>query len=150
MSVLDNLRVAALAPRQEKRHESLMQLDSDVRSLAKTLNLAHRMAMPAAELSHGERQWLEIGMAFLGKPRFLLLDEPAAGLGPGETRYTADLIKLMSERCCVLVVEHDMEFVRALDGEVTVLHQGRILTRGSMSEIEENADVRDVYLGRQV
>jgi urea transport system ATP-binding protein len=150
MTVLDNLRVAVLAPRGQKRRQSMADLDSDIRSLAKTLNLGDRLGVRAAELSHGERQWLEIGMAFLGEPRFLLLDEPAAGLGPGETRHTADLIKLMSRGCCVLVVEHDMDFVRELDGEVTVLHQGRILTRGTMDEIELNSDVRDVYLGRGV
>jgi urea transport system ATP-binding protein len=89
-----------------------------------------------------------MGMAFLGDPRFLLLDEPAAGLGPGETQHTADLIRLMSERCCVIAVEHDMDFVRALGGEVTVLHQGGLLAQGTFKEIEKNSDVRDVYLGR--
>lgn len=148
MSVRDNLKVAALAPRQGGPKASARGAADDIESLLESLHLQHRSFDSAAELAHGERQWLEIGMAFLGRPRFLLLDEPAAGLGPGETQHTADLITEMSKQCCVLVIEHDMDFVRALGGVVTVLHQGSILTTGTMAEIEANPTVRDVYLGR--
>ena len=148
MSVRDNLKVAALAPRRGGPEASAGETAADIDSLLESLHLQHRSFDLAAELAHGERQWLEIGMAFLGRPRFLLLDEPAAGLGPGETQHTAELIKEMSKQCCVLVIEHDMDFVRALGGAVTVLHQGSILTTGTMAEIEANPTVRDVYLGR--
>jgi urea transport system ATP-binding protein len=148
MSVRDNLKVAALAPRHGRQTTSTGGVATEIDELLASLHLQQRSRDLAAELSHGERQWLEIGMAFLGRPRFLLLDEPAAGLGPGETQHTANLIKKMSTQCCVLVIEHDMEFVRALGGVVTVLHQGTILTTGSMAEIEADPTVRDVYLGR--
>ncbi|MEO8262274.1 MAG: ATP-binding cassette domain-containing protein [Pseudolysinimonas sp.] len=147
LTVADNLRVASSAPRPRATFTS-GERDTRQRELSETLGLADRYEDLAADLSHGQRQWLEMGMAFLGDPRFLLLDEPAAGLGPGETQHTADLIKLMAERCCVIAVEHDMDFVRALGGEVTVLHQGALLARGTFKQIEKNTDVRDVYLGR--
>lgn len=148
LSVFDNLRVANAAPRAT-RESSAPERDARLEELIGTLSLDHRRDDMANGLSHGERQWLEMGMAFLGSPRFLLLDEPAAGLGPGETQHTANLIKLMSERCCVIAVEHDMDFVRALGGEVTVLHQGALLARGPMEDIENDLEVRDVYLGRE-
>lgn len=147
MTVLDNLRAASLSPRS-KSSGTRAQLKAKVSELLDTLHLCRHVSTLAADLSHGERQWLEIGMAFLGSPRFLLLDEPAAGLGPGETKYTAELVKKISNECCVVVVEHDMDFVRALEGQVTVLHQGRVLASGDIAAVEQNADVRDVYLGR--
>lgn len=147
LSVRENLRVASSAPRP-RRHGSASERGDRVRELAETLRLDRRLGDLAADLSHGERQWLEMGMALLGEPRFLLLDEPAAGLGPGETQHTAELVRLMSEQCCVIAVEHDMEFVRALGGEVTVLHQGAVLARGDYSAVENDDRVRDVYLGR--
>jgi ABC-type uncharacterized transport system ATPase subunit len=145
LSVGDNLRVAEMAPRHLDRSGSQAFTG---RTIVELLGLKGREKVPAEELSHGERQWLEIGMAFLGRPRFLLLDEPAAGLGPAESRHTADLILQMAESCCVVVIEHDMHFVRALGGDVTVLHQGSVLRRGAMAEIEADETVRDVYLGR--
>jgi ABC-type uncharacterized transport system ATPase subunit len=148
LSVADNLRVASAAPRPRAKL-SAGERDSRIAELADTLGLAARRRDIAADLSHGERQWLEMGMAFLGEPRFLLLDEPAAGLGPGETQHTAELVRFMSARCCVIAVEHDMDFVRQLGGDVTVLHQGALLARGAIEEIEKNPDVRDVYLGRE-
>jgi ABC-type uncharacterized transport system ATPase subunit len=147
LTVAENLRVASSAPRP-RRYGSAASRADRVRDLAAILRLDHRIGDLAADLSHGERQWLEMGMAFVSEPRFLLLDEPAAGLGPGETQHTADLIRLMSEQCCVIAVEHDMEFVRALGGEVTVLHHGDVLARGEYAEIESDDRVRDVYLGR--
>ena len=147
LTVTDNLKVASSAPRP-RAEANAPERDARSAELAETLGLAKRSRDLAADLSHGERQWLEMGMAFLGNARFLLLDEPAAGLGPGETQHTADLIKFMSERCCVIAVEHDMDFVRALGGDVTVLHQGALLARGNIRDIETNPQVRDVYLGR--
>jgi branched-chain amino acid transport system permease protein len=83
------------------------------------------------------------------RPSVVLLDEPTAGMSVEETRHTVELVRRLGERTCVVVVEHDMEFIRALEAPVTVLHLGRVLTRGSLAEIERNEAVLDVYLGRQ-
>jgi urea transport system ATP-binding protein len=148
LSVEDNLRLAARAPRDRKSQSASNTEPFSLDEAAATLRLSKKRRVLAAELSHGERQWLEIGMAFVARPKFLLLDEPAAGLGPDESEHTAELIKRMSSYCRAVVIEHDMHFVRALGGDVTVLHQGKLLRRGSMAEIESDSVVRDVYLGR--
>lgn len=103
---------------------------------------------PAGALSHGQKQWLEIGMLLAQEPRLLLVDEPAAGMTPAEREHTTDLLKRLAKRHAVVVVEHDMEFVRRLDCRVTVLHEGRVLAEGSLDHVTQNQDVIDVYLGR--
>jgi branched-chain amino acid transport system ATP-binding protein len=100
-------------------------------------------------LAHGQRQWLEIGMALMAKPRLLLLDEPTAGMTSDETAKTASLIRGLLGRVTVLAIEHDIHFIRALNCHTIVMHQGRILVSGSFEAIERNETVRDVYLGRQ-
>ncbi len=147
LSVGNNLKVAAQSPRIETTG-SAKDIRWSAGDVAEKLGLSSKMKTLAAELSHGERQWLEIGMAFLAHPRFLLLDEPAAGLGPEESDHTAGLIRTISEFCKTIVIEHDMRFIRELGGDVTVLHQGRLLKQGTMEEIEADHIVRDVYLGR--
>lgn len=102
----------------------------------------------AADLSHGQKQWLEIGMLLAQDPELLLVDEPAAGMTDAETMRTADLLKDIAGQHTVIVVEHDMEFVRALDCKVTVLHQGAVLAEGSIDHVSANPDVIEVYLGR--
>lgn len=99
-------------------------------------------------LSHGQKQWLEIGMLFVSEPRLMLLDEPVAGMGRKETEKTSKIIKRISKECTVVIVEHDMEFVRDCSTDVTVLHEGTILDEGKISNIENNQKVIDVYLGR--
>lgn len=99
-------------------------------------------------LSHGQKQWLEIGMLFVSEPRLMLLDEPVAGMGRKETEKTSELIKRISKECTVVIVEHDMEFVRDCSTDVTVLHEGAILDEGKMADVEHNQKVIDVYLGR--
>ncbi|GGM36892.1 ATP-binding cassette domain-containing protein [Dactylosporangium sucinum] len=146
LSVGDNLKVAARAPRQ--RHEPGDGDGWAIDDVTDLLQLSGKKQRPAAELSHGERQWLEIGMAFLGRPKFLLLDEPAAGLGPDESEHTARLIKEISAHCAAVVIEHDMSFIRSLGGHIIVLHQGAVLRQGTMEDIEDDAVVRDIYLGR--
>jgi ABC-type uncharacterized transport system ATPase subunit len=102
-----------------------------------------------SDLAHGERQWLAIGMALAMRPRLLLLDEPTAGMGPEETRATGALIRsLNGEGVTVLVTEHDMAFVRQLQSRITVLHFGAVLAEGTLSEIEQHAEVRRIYLGK--
>jgi urea transport system ATP-binding protein len=102
----------------------------------------------AAGLSHGQKQWLEIGMLLAQDPHLLLVDEPAAGMTDAETMRTADLLREIAGRHSVVVIEHDMDFVRALDCKVTVLHRGAVLAEGSLDHVSANPEVVEVYLGR--
>lgn len=101
----------------------------------------------AGALSHGQKQWLEIGMLLVANPRLLLVDEPVAGMTPQETEHTAQLLTSLAGEHTVVVVEHDMEFVRSIAKHVTVLDQGSVLAEGSMDEIQNDPNVRRVYLG---
>lgn len=114
-----------------------------------TIGLQQQHAMPAGALSHGQKQWLEIGMLLVADPRLLLVDEPVAGMTPQETEHTAELLTSLAGEHTVVVVEHDMEFVRSIAKHVTVLDQGSVLAEGTMDEIQNNADVRRVYLGEE-
>jgi urea transport system ATP-binding protein len=100
-----------------------------------------------AFLSHGQKQWLEIGMLLVQEPELMMLDEPVAGMSPAEREQTAELLKRISADRSILVIEHDMEFVSRIAKKVTVLHLGKILAEGSMDEIHNNRMVQDVYLG---
>jgi urea transport system ATP-binding protein len=101
----------------------------------------------AGALSHGQKQWLEIGMLLMQDPQLLLVDEPVAGMTPQETERTAELLVSLAGRHSVIVVEHDMEFVRSIARKVTVLHEGSVLAEGSIDEVQSNAKVIEVYLG---
>jgi urea transport system ATP-binding protein len=103
---------------------------------------------PAAALSHGQKQWLEIGMLLAQDPRLLLVDEPVAGMTDAETEQTAILLREINRTSSVVVVEHDMAFVRALDVKVTVLHEGRAIAEGSIDHVSSDPRVIEVYLGR--
>ncbi|MFT6774117.1 MAG: urea transport system ATP-binding protein [Paracoccaceae bacterium] len=102
----------------------------------------------AANLSHGQKQWLEIGMLLAQNPRVLLVDEPAAGMTDAETMETAKLLRDIAGHATVVVVEHDMDFVRALDVKVTVLHEGSVLAEGSLDQVSNDPRVIETYLGR--
>ena len=102
----------------------------------------------AGLLSHGQQQWLEIGMLLMQRPRLMLLDEPVAGLTRAERDRTSALLKSVQDRCAILIVEHDMAFVRQFDATVTVLHQGRVLVEGPMGAVQKDERVIEVYLGR--
>jgi branched-chain amino acid transport system permease protein len=123
--------------------------DSQAERLLEELGLSGVADLPAQALSHGQRQWLEIGMVVARRPSVVLLDEPTAGMSVEETRHTVELVQRLGARTCVVVIEHDMSFIRALEAPVTVLHLGRVLTRGSLAQIERDDSVLDVYLGRQ-
>jgi len=112
------------------------------------IRLEARRADLAGDLSHGQKQWLEIGMLLAQDPKVLLVDEPAAGMTDAETMETAALLREISGDHSVVVVEHDMEFVRALGVPVTVLHEGRVLAEGSLDAVSANREVVEVYLGR--
>jgi len=111
------------------------------------IGLTEQRAQLAGSLSHGQKQWLEIGMLLISDPKLLLVDEPVAGMTAQETEHTAELLKSLAGERSVVVVEHDMEFVRSLDAPVTVLHQGSVLAEGTMDEVQNNKDVIEVYLG---
>ncbi len=119
-----------------------------VSELATEVGLADQLPRPAGQLSHGQKQWLEIGMLLASDPRLLLVDEPAAGMTLAEREQTTTLLCRLAETRAVVVVEHDMDFVRRLNCKVTVLHQGSVLAEGSLDHVTRNPDVIDVYLGR--
>lgn len=104
---------------------------------------------PASSLSHGQKQWLEIGMQLIQDPKLLLLDEPIAGMSGDERTKTGELIEEVAKSCSVLIVEHDMDFVRRFSTKVVVMHEGKVLCEGTMEEIQESEEVRNVYLGRK-
>ncbi len=110
--------------------------------------LSPRRDAIAGSLSHGQKQWLEIGMLLMQDPDLLLVDEPVAGMTDAETEQTANLLREISQRHSVVVVEHDMEFIRRLDTRVTVLHEGSVLAEGSLENVSNNDRVIEVYLGR--
>lgn len=113
-----------------------------------SVGLADKVADLAGSLSHGQKQWLEIGMLIIQEPELLLVDEPAAGMTDHETELTAQLLKDISGERSVVVVEHDMEFIKALDCHVTVLHEGHQLAEGTLAHVQKNEQVIEVYLGR--
>lgn len=119
-----------------------------VEALAEKIGLSAHLARKAGELSHGQKQWLEIGMLLAQEPRLLLVDEPAAGMTLEEREKTTDILVEAAKTRAVVVVEHDMEFVRRLNCRVTVLHEGAVLAEGSLDHVTSNPDVIDVYLGR--
>jgi urea transport system ATP-binding protein len=150
-SVADNLMMALKANRSPFAALSYRRNDADiarVAALATEVGLIDSITRLAGELSHGQKQWLEIGMLLAQDPRLLLVDEPAAGMTVTEREHTTALLKRVAETRAVIVVEHDMEFVRRLDCRVTVLHEGAVLAEGHLDHVTANQDVIDVYLGR--
>lgn len=117
-------------------------------AILKKINLFDVRNEKAGALSHGQKQWLEIGMQLIQEPKLLLLDEPIAGMSGDERRKTGELIQEISSECSVVVVEHDMDFVRSFSTNVVVMHEGKVLCQGTMEEIQENDEVKNVYLGR--
>ncbi len=122
--------------------------EARVRDLAAEIGLSNELARKSGELSHGQKQWLEIGMLLAQDPKLLLVDEPAAGMTPEEREHTTALLVEAAKTRAVVVVEHDMEFVRRLDCKVTVLHEGSVLAEGSLDHVTANPEVIEVYLGR--
>ncbi|MDN5062600.1 urea ABC transporter ATP-binding protein UrtD [Aliarcobacter butzleri] len=113
----------------------------------KLIGLKELYNSQAGILSHGQKQWLEIGMLIMQEPKLLLVDEPVAGMTPQEVEKTAEILTTLSKENAVVVVEHDMEFIRSIAKKVTVLHEGSVLAEGSMDAIQNNEQVRKVYLG---
>lgn len=149
-SVLENLELAVAGDRsvwpmlfvplngpQRSRIDEVME----------TIRLQDRRDMRAGMLSHGQKQWLEIGMLLMQDPQLLLVDEPVAGMTPQEVERTAELLLSLAGKHSVVVVEHDMNFVRSIATKVTVLHEGHVLAEGTMDEVQGNRKVKEVYLG---
>jgi urea transport system ATP-binding protein len=118
-----------------------------VRDIARTIFLEEQIDRLAETLSHGQKQWLEIGMLLIQEPELMMLDEPVAGMSISERARTAELLELVSKGRSVIVIEHDMKFVESIADRVTVLHQGKVLAEGSMDAIQNNPQVKEVYLG---
>jgi urea transport system ATP-binding protein len=151
LSVLQNLELALKGDRgiwrtllAELRGKDQERIDSTLQ----TIGLTARRADIAGSLSHGQKQWLEIGMLLIQDQQILLLDEPVAGMTDHETEQTAELILSLAGTRTVVVVEHDMEFVRNLGARVTVLHEGSVLAEGSIDHVQNDPRVVEVYLGR--
>jgi urea transport system ATP-binding protein len=118
-----------------------------VQQVAEEIGLADKLQTEAGLLSHGQKQWLEIGMLLMQEPELLMLDEPIAGMSARERELTADLLKRICRNRSMIVIEHDMDFVKQIASKVTVMHQGRILAEGTMDAVQSDPKVIDVYLG---
>ncbi len=150
-TVRENLAMALRNPRGPFRvlfHRKTAEGAARIDAIAEECGLTDALPRIAGELSHGQKQWLEIGMLLAQEPRLLLVDEPAAGMTPAEREHTTDLLKRAARERAVIVVEHDMDFVRRLNCKVTVLHEGSVLAEGSLDHVTANQNVIDVYLGR--
>ncbi|HLH90022.1 MAG TPA: urea ABC transporter ATP-binding protein UrtD [Xanthobacteraceae bacterium] len=150
-TVEDNLRLALKSDRRARAtlwwRESTPEAVR-VRDILETIRLTPVRDRLAGSLSHGQKQWLEIGMLLAQEPKLLLVDEPVAGMTDAETRQTAELLKEINRDRTVVVVEHDMTFVRDLGVRVTVLHEGSVLAEGTIDQVSANERVIEVYLGR--
>ena len=129
---------------QPESKEEVEKIDE----ILQKVSLIDQREMPAKSLSHGQRQWLAISALIISKPKLLLVDEPAAGLTDLETEQTADLLLELAQEHTIVVIEHDMDFVRRLGKTVTVLNEGKVLAEGMIDEMERNEEVMEAYLGR--
>ncbi|MEN8712708.1 MAG: urea ABC transporter ATP-binding protein UrtD [Arenicellales bacterium] len=149
-SVFENLELA-MASNKNVFPTLFARLSGEQRDhideVVETIGLTEQLKTEAGYLSHGQKQWLEIGMLLMQKPKLLLVDEPVAGMTHQEMDRTAELLKTLAGNQSVIVVEHDMDFVRSLESPVTVLHQGSVLAEGSMESVQNDQRVIDVYLG---
>jgi len=127
--------------------KSTEEVATRIQDVAEEIGLTELLHTEAGLLSHGQKQWLEIGMLLMQDPELLMLDEPIAGMSARERELTADLLKRICRNRSMIVIEHDMEFVRQIAHKVTVMHQGKILAEGSMEKVQNDAKVIDVYLG---
>ena len=152
LSVFDNLELAMAAdkrifPTLTARMTS--EISDRIDDVLDTIGLTALRFQPAGILSHGQKQWLEIGMLLMQRPRLLLVDEPVAGMTEQEMERTAELLTGLAGKQSVVVVEHDMGFVRSIARKVTVLHQGSVLAEGSMDQVSNDPEVIKVYLGEE-
>ena len=149
-TVFENLELALKAEKNvwtsltkslSSEQEDLIEKDLE------TIGLTEQMNLRAGLLSHGQKQWLEIGMLLVQDPKLLLIDEPVAGMTHQETERTAELLASLAGKHSVVVVEHEMDFIRSIANRVTVLHEGSVLAEGKMEDVQEDPKVMEVYLG---
>src|SRR6267143_3305519 len=150
LTVFENLEISV--PRGRNVAGALFwkrtgEVIDQVREVAAMIFLDSHLDRLAETLSHGQKQWLEIGMLLMQDPELLMLDEPVAGMSVSERTRTAELLERVSKGRSVIVIEHDMKFVASIADRVTVLHQGKVLAEGSMATIQDNPQVKEVYLG---
>jgi urea transport system ATP-binding protein len=152
LSVLHNLELALKGKKTvwSALRAKLSGEEADfLASVLARIHLEDQRRLAAGKLSHGQKQWLEIGMLLMLKPRLLLLDEPVAGMSPREVERTIELLRDLEGEQSIMLVEHDMEFIRAIARKVTVLHQGSVLAEGDMATLAANSAVVDAYLGAE-
>ena len=151
LSVIDNLTIAATADRRWWKSfgkSGIEEARVKAEEVLAKVGLTERRDAIAGNLSHGEKQWLEIGMVVATDAELLLLDEPTAGMGAVESTQTAEIIKTLVGKHAVLVIDHDIDFVSQLNGHVVVLHQGQLLREGTLDAIRADEEVAAIYLGR--
>ena len=151
-SVFANLELAISSKKNifGRIFTKLSSLDFDrILVIGETISLSSKLGKPAGTLSHGEKQWLEMGMLLISDPKLMLLDEPVAGMTSSEIDRTAELLLSLSVSTAILVVEHDMEFVRKIADQITVMDQGSVIAEGDMAQIQNDRKVREVYLGEE-
>ncbi len=150
-TVNDNILLAARAPRTVRATlaaKGSAEITQNITRILERIRLTDMRERQAGSLSHGQKQWLEIGMLLAQDPKLLLVDEPVAGMTDSETAATATMLKEIAKEHSVVVVEHDMAFVRDLDVKVTVLHEGAVLAEGTLDQVSADERVVEVYLGR--
>ncbi|MCP4628340.1 MAG: ABC transporter ATP-binding protein [bacterium] len=154
LTVYDNIRVPFF---RDQRHSLFLKPRKDsgihqkIMALLQKINLDDKAGRPAVHLAHGEKQWLEIGMVLARHPQLMLLDEPTAGMTAAETQKTAQLIRNISreEKMTILVIEHDIGFVREIASRITVLYKGAVFKEGRYEKIQSDRSVRQIYLGKR-
>jgi urea transport system ATP-binding protein len=150
LTVMENLEISI--PQAHGVWASILfrrtpQVVARIDEIAHQVNLKDQLRKKSGLLSHGQKQWLEIGMLLMQEPELMLLDEPVAGMSPREREQTADLLRTISLGKSLVVIEHDMDFVKSIASKVTVLHQGRLLSEGTIEQVQKDPRVIDVYLG---
>jgi urea transport system ATP-binding protein len=150
LTVFENLEISYPKPRNISgclffRQTSAVR--ARIEQMAEEISLQDELHTKAALLSHGQKQWLEIGMLLMQEPKLLLLDEPVAGMSARERELTAELLKRISDGRSIVVIEHDMAFVRLIAHKVSVLHQGKLIAEGTMDKVQNDERVIEVYLG---
>jgi len=149
-TVFENLELACAGPKSfwtMLRARLTSEQRDRIAQVLRVIGLPEQETAVAGALSHGQKQWLEIGMLLMQEPELLLVDEPVAGMTPQETERTAELLLMLAGKHSVVVVEHDMEFVRSIATQVTVLHEGKVLSEGTMEAVQNDQKVIEVYLG---
>ncbi|MGD9536019.1 MAG: ATP-binding cassette domain-containing protein [Alphaproteobacteria bacterium] len=147
-SVFDGLSVHENIWLSARRHHKTREANRITDEIIQRIGLGHATRRLVGQLAHGERQWVELGIVLTGEPSLILLDEPTAGMTGEEVGRTTELIREINRQAALIVVEHDMQFIKAIAQRVTVFHQGAILVEDTMANILSNQQVRDIYLGK--